>query len=329
MRVLITTPWLGGSGGVERLVKEICRALPDDQVDVVYREHLGGELAELPTGVSTRAGTSLRYRGSNTAVRPLRAIVRHIIDPLRRRWSTYDIELALSGGPKVGDTVRARLRLYDACGGFTSMPVGFDLLWRESPTSDRHRPADMPCVLLPPPLAARPDVTQPVDGIPERFLLSVFNPHGEVKGIADLERLIDTLPLPLVWCHSRETVDFTIPDTLRDHPNIVHRDALSSGELRWLYRRADAYLCVSRAESFGYALADALAHSRAIVSRRVGVLSYPEAVHDSVFLVDDDLAFDWELLDTIPPGPPDRDVSFMAPDRFRSALLELLEARAS
>ena len=329
MRILITTPWLGGAGGVERLVQEVCRALPDDHVDVVYRLHLGGELAELRASVTTRGGRSLRFRGSNSANRLVRSTVRRLIDPLRRRWSRYDIELALSGGPKVNDAVHARLRLFDACGAFTSMPEGFDLLWREAPTSDRQRREDQACIVLPPPLAVDPGATQPVDGIPDRFLLTVFNPYGEVKGIADLERIIDTLPLPLVWCHSRATVEFTLPDTLLDHPNIVHFDQLGSAERRWLYQRADAYLCFSRTESFGYAIADALAYSRAVVSRRVGVLSYPEAVHDSVFLVDDEWAFDWSLLDTVPLGPPDRDVSFMAPERFRSALLALLEPRAT
>jgi hypothetical protein len=144
-----------------------------------------------------------------------------------------------------------------------------------------------------------------------------------MKGAADLERQIDSMPLPLVWCHETTTLNVEIPNRLLNHPNIIHIVDGTHGQFRWLYEHARAYVSFSISESFGYAIADALIHCRAVVSRPVGVLSYPESIDDTVFLIGENWGFDWSLLDGISDTPVARDLHHLSPELFRARLSEI------
>lgn len=323
MRVLINTPYLGGAGGLERLVRELCLALADDEIDIVYAESNGGELAEVGPGVTVRSRRALRYRGSDSANPAVRMLCRTLIDPVRRRLlSNYDLEIQLELGARVAGSVRAETRILNPCGSFLAIPGVFDLIWLESPSELQIRPDARPCTVLAPGVAGITDAPEPVEGLPERFLLTVFNPHTAVKGSDDLVRRIDAMPLPLVWCHSAATDDWPLPASLLDHPNIIHIVDGTHGQFRWLYEHARAYLCFSWVEAFGWAIADALVHSRAVISRPVGVLSYPESIDESVLLVDTDWDVDWTLLDSVTDRHAPRELRHLSSADFRARLLE-------
>lgn len=329
MRVLICTPLIGGVGGVERLVFELCAALRDDHVDVVYDVHLGGRLAELPPGVVARNRRSLRFRGSNRHGGLSGVVTARVVDPIRRRFSApYDIAILLARGPEVERVTRAGVRVVNLCGEAFRPGRAVDVVWSEAP--DSSRPAWHPgrVAMFAPPVQGITSAPERVEGLPEQFLLTVFNPWGPVKGADVLEEIVDALPMPLVWCHSTATVSFEVREVLRGHPNVVHLDDPTPGQLRDLYERAWAYVCFSRAESFGWAIADALVHARAVVSRPVGVLSHLCEPDPSVFLVDDVRQFDWSRLDGLDGlghRVPSRDVSFMSPSRFRAELLRVCD----
>ena len=325
MRILISTPFLGGAGGIERLVFELCRAFDSDEVDVVYRSELGGELAALGPKVTTRSHRSLRYRGSESSNPALRMLCRAIIDPIRiRTISNYDLEIQLGLGARISESTRARSHVLNPCGTGVDIPGDFDLIWWESPAAEHAGFNTCPSMLVAPPCVGITDPAEPVEGIPEQFLLTVFNPHSAVKGAADLERQIDSMPLPLVWCHSPATVSDPVPAALRAHPNIIHVVDGSHAQFRWLYENAQAYLSFSRSEGFGWAIADALVHCRAVISRPVGVLSYPDSTDDSVFLIGEHWDFDWARLDHLEGRcTPIRDLPHLSSAHLRSCLVDI------
>ncbi len=186
-------------------------------------------------------------------------------------------------------------------------------------------------VLLPPPyfdLAAR---SASVPGIPAEFFLTVFNPYGDVKGLPDLRRALESTPLPIVWCRSNSTAAAEVPPELLHHPLLVHAVDLTVEQLRHLYERCTAYLCFSRTEGFGWAIADALRYSRAVVSRRLGVLTFPEAVADRrVHLVPEaDWAFDWHSLSVPSSASDPSQFSWLSAERFRRDATALIGSAMS
>lgn len=309
---------------MERLLHELCRTLDGDQIDVVYTWDFGGELSELGPHVTARSRRSLRYRGSESSNPVLRVLCRVLIDPFRRRvLSNYDLEIQLNLIGHALPSTQARTRLLNPCGSPVDIPGDFDLIWLESSDAVHSPSSKVPTKVFAPPAIGIPDDAELVEGIPKNFLLTVFNPHAPEKGTTDLERLVDSIPLPLVWCHSNSTIRDSVPDALLNHPNIIHIVDGTHGQFRWLYEHAQAYLSFSRSESFGYAIADALVHCRAVISRQVGVLSYPESLDDTVFLVGETWDFDWSLLDAIPDARASRYLPHLSPERFRTRLLEI------
>jgi glycosyltransferase involved in cell wall biosynthesis len=242
-------------------------------------------------------------------------------DSIRRRMSgEYDLHLAFYfNGPDVTSVSRARVRLLVPCGNnVTHLRDRYDIVALESPDNARLVPDGWRSVLLPPPFFPLAEkATEPPRGVPTEFFLTVFNPYDPVKGADDLATAADSAPLPIVWCHSNRTVEFTIEPRLAQHPNIIHIDDPSTGEMRALYEHCAAYLSFSRSEGFGWAAADALQYSRAIATRPIGVFSYPESHQTGVCLVDDFWDFDWSRLEVGSTVAPDRDLTWMSPEVYR------------
>ncbi|MBW2109294.1 MAG: glycosyltransferase, partial [Deltaproteobacteria bacterium] len=146
-----------------------------------------------------------------------------------------------------------------------------------------------PCVIIP------VDHTQEVEGLPEEFFLTVFNPyeldrHYEdgfkpYKGYDLLYELADYLSMPLVWCHCDESVK--IAHNIKKHPNIIHMHNLEQEKMYSLYEHCTAYVSFSREESFGWAVADALMYNKPVISRRVGVISSLRPEEKGLYLYKD------------------------------------------
>ncbi len=205
------------------------------------------------------------------------------------------------------------------CGNkVTRLRDKYDVVALESPDNARLVPDGWRSVLLPPPFSAlAEEAVEPSRSLPGEFFLTVFNPWDPLKGADDLATAADSAPLPIVWCHSNRTLQFDIEPRLAEHANIIHVDDPSTGEMRWLYERCAAYLSFSRTEGFGWAAADGLRYSRAVVSRPIGVFSFPESHQNGVHLVGEVWDFDWSLLDAGSTVAPDRDLSWMSPEVFR------------
>jgi hypothetical protein len=187
----------------------------------------------------------------------------------------------------------------------------------ESPDNTRFVPAGHRWLLLPPPLGPLAQTAQaPSIDLPPRFYLTVFNPYHPIKGEDDLLVAADQAPLPIVWCHSQQTLKFSIPPKLVDHPNVVHVVDAAPSELRFLYEACEAYLAFSRSEGFGWASADALQYSRAVVTRPIGVFSFKEAHQQGVHLIGPEWSFDWSRLEQPATPTQDRDLEWISPEAY-------------
>lgn len=316
MRVLLSGLYLGGAGGTERAMHGMLHALSSDSVDTVVSHTLGGEWSDIPRSVRIHSRKSWRW------IAPSRPVGRLFLNPIRRALSEcYDVAIMQRWAPDVISTSRSRLRLVIPSGNsLKNFPVKFDFVAMQAPDNVKFLEAGMPSLLLPPPLLPLSEFRlRPRHPLPPHYFLTVFNPYGVVKGSADLRRAADDSPLPIVWCHSTATLRFEIETSLQNHPNIVHIESPTAAELRYLYENCRAYLSFSLSEGFGWAIADALRYSPAVVSRPVGVLSFPEAIQAGVHLLDDTWSVDWSRFDET-TATPRRNLDFLSPEQFRRRL---------
>lgn len=326
MRVLISAPYVGGAGGIERAVWSIACALAEDDVEVVAGQVLDGLFAELPPGTSLSTPRDWRWRGARTTS-PLRArLLRRIVNPVRKMLiGDHDVLISYPYAVDLSDSCRAQVRLAVPAGEKISLPrPSYDLVALESPNNAEFAPHDGMTTILPPPyVPVASESKPPATALPPRFFLTVFNPYGPVKGMDDLAWAADTAPHPIVWCHSSRTLAFQIEEPLAQHPNIVHVDDATPEELRYLYEECDAYLMFSKSEGFGWAALDGLAHSPLVVARATGIFSFPECPRDGVLLLGDDWRVDWSDVGNSPRSAQ-RDLAWLSAPHFRERLQRII-----
>lgn len=329
MRVLVSAAWLGGAGGAERALHSVLRALSDDQVDVVVRERLDGPYSRVGGHVRIYSLYDWRWRWANMRDGLKGELAQRAVNPIRRRvLPNYDVYLQFFSGADLNDTVRATVRLLVPSGNEVPSEKAsrFDRIAMQAPDNVRFVPTGARTVLLPPPVYDLADQTEvpPVE-LPGSFYLTVFNPYGGVKGTDDLTRILDSAPHPIVWCHSQATARHTIPKVLAHHPQIVHVEDATPGQLRYLYEHCEGYVSVSKTEGFGWSIADALRYSPAVYSRRIGVMTFPEVSELGGCQLDDDLRFDWgaSLSPKEQGSSPDNQLGWLSAERFRQELLQL------
>lgn len=277
LRMLISAGWLGGSGGAERALYSVLRALDGDRVDVVVREHLAGAWSITPAGVRVSSPFDREWWGAGHRKGAKGFVLQRVANPVRRVvHGRYDVYLQFLAGATISSAARADVRLVIPSGNAVAPEVAdrFDAVAMQAPDNARLVPPGVRAVLLPPPvfdLATRRET--PSVPVPDRYLLTVFNPYDPVKGLADLKRAADEAPLPFVWCHSQATLRFDIPVELREHPRIHHVTDATPAQLRFLYENCAAYVAFSRTEGFGWSAADALRYAPAVATRPIGVFS--------------------------------------------------------
>ncbi len=327
LRVLISAGWYGGPGGAQRALHSIIRALPTDDVTVVARRQHPGPLAGVARQPRLFARQHWRWRGSSSTI-GRSGVAARLLNPLRRLFSRrYDVYLQLFQGADLNSVVKARVRLLVPSGNEISsaMAAPFDYIALQAPDNQRFVPAGHRGVLLPPPVFPPAERSQrPALTLPEQFDLTVFNPYHEIKGLDDLRSALRWARRPIVWCYSDRSLSFGIPADVGNSPLLIHAVNLTPEEIRFLYEHASAYLCFSRTEGFGWAIADGLRYCPAVVSRRIGVLTYPEARQNGVTVVETWEGSPWGQASPISNGAK-RDLTFIEPTVFRRRLLELSE----
>lgn len=264
LRILASAFALGSPGGNQRSIQSWTRALADHDVVLVYRRFDDGPYGDFGPNVTLVPDWRvLRPRFS----RPLswwRAAA--LLTGPRGHFHAYlrfSNSLELTAGR--GANVRAIMPAGDHLAG---AEAGYDVALSQSEDGRRLLSDTSKHRVCLPPTYAIASSSEPVEGLPDRFVLTVFNPYAAVKGFDDLVACAAASPLPIVWAHrSRPGEAVDAP------PGIIAVADASPDQLRWLYETCASYLSVSRSEGYGWAIADAILHGRPVISRRVGVLA--------------------------------------------------------
>lgn len=318
-RFIISTPWLGGVGGLERYVYSLLQSLRGDCVHLCAGRRIetgffrDSQNLTLVPDVWSKHPRPRPWR----VWRRVKSVVSHVKTP---PLGTFDAYIHLYHGPFVGHLLTAKARIVVPCGNMLEeLEDDFDVVANEAPGNSYGR-MEKKAIVLPPPVFPMAEHSQVIPGLPDLYFLTVFNPYGPVKGSDVLQSILDDLPHPLVWCMSNRTQAMT--GGLIMHPKLITLQDVSQEELRFLYENCKAYVCFSRKEGFGWAIADALLFRKPILSRRIGVLSFFGKVSGiSYYETPEDLR---RLLrrETLPE--PVCDLSIFATQEFRSQLEDVI-----
>jgi hypothetical protein len=250
-------------------------------------------------------------------------ILRHVLPAKHRVLGAphghFDVYLHLRQGSVLTHLITSTVRGINPAGGdVRSLLRDIPIVLSEAPGGEVFAPpATTGQRLLPPPLIRVSDGVEPVSGLPDEFLLTVFNPYEPVKGADILARLAPTSALPIVWCFSDRTVPLDA-DTTRVPGTIPVHDP-SQGALQYLYSRASGYVSFSRREGFGWAVADALLHGLPVLTRKTGCVHFVTG-QSGITLYEDEAALEVKLsgrpADWLAGEKVTYDLSSLSPERF-------------
>lgn len=303
LRIVLSTHFLGGVGGTEKLVKSVIESMPDTEFHVMADE--------------------VRFNGFYP--KTFNYYVNHC--PSRKRC--YDVYLYFCGGGRpeyLGTKYRFTTRVVDTnAARIYDIEHFFDHVLIQSSIWQNFTSDEKKCVL------AFPDVDQtipkkrsPIEGLPERYLLTVFNPFSKAqKGQDLLFKYAPQSNLPVVWCFSDVSGwDFhSLPAT----PNVIHLRNLTQEQLYYVYEHATAYVSFAFYESYGWTLAEAFALGLPIIARETGIMSYiknQEGIH--LYETEEQLSCLLKM-DHFPK--PHYDESFFIENSYPAVLTRLAQGR--
>ena len=317
MNIAISIAITGGIGGIERNLYTFVKAMNAHAIDIYTMQFI--PMGFVPSGDNVtirwfeKKNNDLHIKIEDTkdydlyfyyaACRPI-----FIGDYLR-----VGKKLIISNGNDIRDI--EHLFDYVACQADDSVRY-FD---------DMNKKLDItPCVIIP------VKKTEPIEGLPDNYFLTVFNPYDRIcqyddgmkpyKGYDLIYELADFFALPLVWCHSDQT--FPIKQNIRKHPNIIHMHNINQEKLYYLYEHATAYVSFSREESFGWSLADAIMFDMPIISRRIGIISSLEPKQKGLYLYKNTKDLH-DLLKSANFEKGDYEKDFFSPKLFEKKLLSI------
>lgn len=259
LRIAISSFHFGGIGGVERRLKSIVESMPKNEF-YVFAEHIKRK-GFIPV--------SKNY---------------YLNKPLKKH-EKYDIYLYFKSGtpPYLGDQSNFRKKvIVTNCNDVSKEEHLFDYIIIDGENCLKFCTQHDKCkMVLPDVKITHPKRFKKVKNIPEKFFLTVFNPYRDaIKGYSVFYKMAKYSKLPIIWCY-----DDTTFGSFKDIPsleNVIQLRNLPQEMLYYLYSKAEAYICFSFKESFGWAIADALVFDLPIISRDIGITTFvknQEGIH--------------------------------------------------
>ncbi|MBW1764135.1 MAG: hypothetical protein JRJ23_05245 [Deltaproteobacteria bacterium] len=317
MNIAISIAITGGIGGIERNIFTVTRALRSHSIDIYTMQYH-------TSGFDPR-GDNVRIRWFEQKRDKL-----HVEIDDKKEYDLY-FYYAACHPVYIGDYLNVKKKIVVPNGNnVREIEHYFDYVFCQAEDGIRYFD-DMskkllitPCVIIP------VDHKKALANLPEEFFLTVFNPYDRIckyddgmkpyKGYDILYEMADHFPMPLIWCHSDQSI--SSGHNILDHPNIIHMHDLNQEQLYYLYEHATAYVSFSREESFGWSLADAIMFDKPIISKRVGVISSLDPEEKGLYLYKTKEELKGLLQkDKFEKGEYDK--SPFAPERFEKKLLSL------
>lgn len=255
LNIVISTVYFGGIGGSERRLKSIVESMPENRFHIfapktiqdgfvpVTRNYTLNE--PLKKGVNYDAylyfaGLKPAYLGRDYSFRTQMALINGTEKFAGERRFDYAVLSGADGVNCLTGTARIVFALPDVT-------------------------------------VTHPKETRKIEGLPERFFLTVFNPYEALKGKALLAEVSSNARLPIVWCYNDMTRSHHLKKNyagMEPLPNVIQFRNLPQEELHYLYQKASAYVSFSMREGFGWSAADALVYNLPVISRNTGVATF-------------------------------------------------------
>ena len=271
MKIAISTKGLGGLGGQQRNIYSTIVSLEDCTFDI-YTKKINLE-GLFPCFKNVSVYFPKLMLGKLCS----------FFNPLKSYNNRkYDVYLHFFGGSYIGHKISAKKKFIVPSGHMVAgIERKFDAVLHQTPLGVKFGSRKVNSFVLPPPVLKSEEI-QKGDNLPERYFLTVFNPydfymkeHGRLKAIKGHDVLYEVLEKTdrhIVWCHSTKSIGCA--QNIKSHPRIHHLENVNQAQLRYLYEHAKAYICFSRSEGFGWAVADALNYHCPVISRYIGVLEF-------------------------------------------------------
>lgn len=301
-RILISSAFFGGVGGVEKLLKTLIESMPDALFHIHARE------------VRTEGFVPRTHN--------------FLLNWLPRRGSHLDLYVYFPGGGKpsyLGDNYTFRTSIIDTCGAdIRDIEDRFDWVAIQTGNAERYSQRPEKWIFAFPSMRLTfPATRKPVD-LPPRYFVTVFNPYSDkLKGGDVVFRAADHAAAPIVWCYSDKSgFDFA---ALPDHPNVIQLKNLSQEQLYFVYENALAYISFSRSEGLGWAIAEAFYAGLPIISREVGFVTYIKE-QPGVFVYREE----HELFDRVSRldfDPPHYDYSYLEQNSFENVCVRIIDQK--
>ena len=276
MKLAINIARTGGNGGVARSLFSLVKAMEYHDIDIYTMQFISNGFVPQGKNVTIRW-----FEKNNNEL--------HITIDKEKEYDLF-IYYASRTPIYLGEHLKSRKRIVIPNGNdVRPIEKRFDYVYCEAEDGIRYfatlnkKALITPCIILP------VDHLNPIDDLPEKYFLTVFNPYDldrhysdgfkPYKGYDLIYEIADFFALPLVWCHTDE-----YSHNIHAHPNIIHFTNLEQQKMYYLYQNATAYVSFSREESFGYAIADAMMFDKPIISRSVGVISLLDKNQKGLYL---------------------------------------------
>ena len=263
LKIIISVRQVGGVGGVERHLMETTKALHDCQIDIF--------------GINTVLDNYYPHFEHVKIFDLHEAIKQRKLTP-----KEYDIYIQY-GVQKTyylsGKYFSSKIKLIVPCGNsIIDVEDKFDYVINETEDGIRYLRDHGKHIALIPPVTKIAEKTKKVEGLPENFFLTIFNPYNlkrcynnglkPYKGYDVLYEIAPRVNYPIVWGYNNASV---FKKNVKIIKNIIYKENLSQEEIAYLYEKCQAYICFSREEGFGFALADAFLYQKPIFTRNVGI----------------------------------------------------------
>jgi len=250
-RILISSAFFGGVGGVEKLLRSIIESMPDALFHVQARE-------------TRTEGFLPRSRN-------------YLLNWLPAKGTHLDLYVYFAGGgrpPYLGDQYDFSTSIVDTCGAdIRDIEDRFDWVAIQTGNAGRYARQESKWVLAFPSMRLTfPAGRRPV-ALPEKYFVTVFNPYSDkLKGGDVVFRAAEHAAVPIVWCYSDKS-GLSFPG-LTEHPNVIQLKNLTQEELYYVYEHALAYISFSHSEGLGWSIAEAFYSGLPLITREVGFVTY-------------------------------------------------------
>ena len=217
MNIAISIAITGGIGGIERNLYTFVKAMNGHSIDIYTMQFI-------PRGFVPR--------GENVTIRwfEKNGDKLHIAIEDKKDYDIYFYYAACSP-IYIGNYIKAQKRVVIPNGNdVREIEEHFDYVFCQADDGVRYfddmnkKLSITPCVIIP------VEKTEPVEDLPPRFFLTVFNPYHRdchyedgfkpYKGYDLLYESVDHLPFPLIWCHSDDSLP--VNQNIKEHPKKYH-----------------------------------------------------------------------------------------------------------